>query len=349
MAGEKVPSTTAKFKVGQQTAKGTPATKVVCGTMTMSGLNSTKDKIDKGGEHGCNTVVDRATVHKSEQRYSSFIVNGAFRSYMYPDLIGYLLLGAGFNVVTTAGTAAALGTYSHVFTLAQRTTVPWISAYEQIGSKNRVAVDARVNQLTMTANASGFVYNGTLQALKEDEAAPTGIVTTNEETAEILTTRGSMVVNYDPDGTPVTMLANEQEGFTLVINNPLDQAQQKLFAFGRSDLPQTGLDITGTIEGLVVDYLNYERIQGGAVGVDTIADDCAIAKIDTTFNSAELIAATAIPYSIRVEIPHAEIALNDFQADGTNTVEWTFPYRMIDDNATPIKITLVNKLASYAA
>lgn len=349
MAGEKVPSTTAKFKVGQQTAKGTPATKLVCGTMTMSGLNSTKDPIDKGGEHGCNTVVDRATVHKSEQRYSSFIVNGSFRGYMYPDLIGYLLLGCGFTVVTTAGAAAALGTYSHVFTLATRTTVPWLSVHSQIGSKNRLAVDARVNQLTMTANAQGFAYNGTFQALKEDEVPGSGIVTTNEEVNEILTTRGSLLLNYDPDGTPVTMLANETEGFTLVINNPFDQAQQKLFSFGRGDLPQTGLDVTGTVEGLNVDYVNYERIKGGAVNVDTIADDCAIAKIDTTFQSAEMILTTLIPYSIRVEIPHAEVGLNDFQAEGTNTVEWTFPYRMIDDNATPIKITLVNKLPSYAA
>jgi hypothetical protein len=348
MAGEKVPSTTARFKVGQQTAKGTPATKVVCGTMTMSGLNSTKDPIDKGGEHGCNTGPDRATVHKSEQRYSSFIVNGSFRGYMYPDLIGYLLLGAGFNVVSTAGVAAAAGTWSHVFTLANRTAVPWLSVHSQIGSKNRLAVDARVNQLTFTANAQGFTYNGTFQALKEDEVPVSGITTTNEEVVEVLTTRGSMILNYDPDGTPVTMLAAEQEGFTLVINNPFDQDQQKLFSFGRGDLPQTGLDVTGTVEGLNVDYLNYERIKGGAVGVDTIADDCALAKIDVTFNSAESIGATAIPYSIRFEIPHAEVTVNDFQAEGTNTVEWTFPFRMIDDNATPLKITLVNKLPSYA-
>lgn len=348
MAGEKVPSTTARFKVGQQVAKGTAATKLVCGTMTMSGLNATKDPIDKGGEHGCNTGPDRATVHKSEQRYSSFIVNGSFRGFMYPDLIGYLLLGSGFTVVTTAGAAAALGTYSHVFTLANRTANPWLSVHSQIGTKNRLAVDARVNQLTMTANAQGFVYNGTFQALKEDEVPGTGITVTNEEVNEILTTRGSMVLNYDPDGTPVTMLAAEQEGFTLVINNPFDQDQQKLFSFGRGDLPQTGLDITGTVEGLNVDYLNYERIKGGAVGVDTIADDCALAKIDVTFNSAENIGVTAIPYSIRVEIPHAEVTVNDFQAEGTNTVEWTFPFRMVDDNATPIKITLVNKLPSYA-
>ena len=349
MAGEKVPSTTARLRVGQQSAKGTAATKVVCGTMTMSGLNTTKDPIDKGGEHGCNTGPDRATVHKSEQRYSSFIVNGSFRGYMYPDLIGYLLLGAGFVVATTAGTAGATGTYSHVFTLAQRTAVPWLSVHSQIGSKNRLALDARVNQLTMTANAQGFTYNGTFQALKEDEVAVAGITVTNEETSEILTTRGSMLLNYDPDGTPVTMLANEQEGFTLVINNPFDQEQQRLFNFGRYDLPQTGLDVTGTVEGLNVDYLNYERIKGGAVGVDTVSDDCALAKLDVTFNSAENIGATAIPSSIRIEIAHAEVNLNDFQAEGTNTVEWTFPFRMIVDNTTPIKITLVNKLPSYAA
>jgi hypothetical protein len=349
MAGEKVPSTSAHFKVGQQTAKGTPATKVLCGSMQMSGLNVTRDPIDKGGEHGCPTGPDRATVHKSRQRYSSFIVNGSFRSAMYPDLIGYLLLGSGFTVVTTAGSGATLGSFSHVFTLAARTANPWLTFHEQIGSKTRIAVDARVNRLTFTANAQGFRFDGTLQALKEDEVAGTGIVTTNEEVAEILATRGTMTLNYDPDGTPVTMLAAEQEGFSLVINNPFDQETQRLFVFGRGDLPQTGLDVTGTVEGLNVDYLNYERIKGGGVGGDIVSDACAIAKLDTTFQSTETIAASTTPYSIRFEVPHAEVELNDFQAEGINVVDWTFPWRMVDDNAAPIRITLVNALPSYAA
>jgi hypothetical protein len=349
MAGEKVPSTTARFKVGQQTAKGTAATKLVCGLMQMSGLNVAKDMIEKGGEHGCPTGVDRATIHKSNTRYSSYLVNGAFRSAMYPDLIGYLLLGCGFSVVTTAGTAAALGTYSHVFTLAARTAAPWLTVNEQIGSKNRSGIDMRVNRLTFTANAQGFTYDGTLQGLKENEAPLTGQTITNEENVEILTTRGLMTLNYDPDGVPFNLEADEEQAFTLVINNPLDQAQQTLFLFGRNDLPQTGLDVTGTVEGLNVDYNNYERIIGGALAADVPSDICAIAKVDTTFQSSNNIAATIIPYSIRFEVTHAELGISDFQADGVNIVAWTFPYRMVDDNATPIRITLVNALPSYAA
>lgn len=349
MAGEKVPSTSARFKVGQQTAKGAAATNLVCGIMQMSGLNSTKDVIDKGGEHGCTTGPDRATLHKSKTTYNSYLVNGSFRGFLYPDLIGYLILGAGFNVVTTAGSGATLGTYSHVFTLAARATVPWLTVESQVGAKVRQAKDARVNRLTFTANAQGFRYDGTFQALFEGEAPGTGETTVNEETVDILATRGSMSMNYDPDGTPVTMTAGEQEGFTLVINNPLDTDQQKLFVFGRGDLPQNGLDVTGTVEGMNVDYLNYERIQAGVVGGDTPTDLCAIAAMDVTFQSGKTIAATAIPYSIRFELPHSEVMISDFQAEGINLVEWTFPYRMVDDNASPIRITLVNKYPSYAA
>lgn len=347
--GDKVPSTTARLKVGQQPSKGTAADALVCGMMQMSGLNTSRDTIDKGGEHGCSGGPDRATAHKSVMRYSSYLVNGAFRGYMHPDLIGYWLLGAGFGVVTTAGSGASLGTYSHVFTLANRTAAKWLTVQSQIGTKLREAVDVRVNRLTFTANNQGFRYDGTFQGLTEDEAPGSGLTITNEDTAEILASRGSMTVNYDPDGTPVSLLDNDTEAFTMVINNPLNTDQQRLLTFGRSDLPQSGLDVTGTLEGMNVIYANYERIKNGAAAADSPSEVAAIAKIDTTFQSAELIAATAIPYSIRFELTHSEVDLQDFQAEGTNLVQWNFPYRMVDDNTTPIRITLVNALPSYAA
>jgi hypothetical protein len=315
----------------------------------MSSLNTSRDTIDKGGEHGCNGGPDRATVHKSLMRYSSYIVNGGFRGYGHPDMIGYWLLGAGFGIVTTAGSGAAAGTYTHVFTLANRTVVPWLSVQSQIGTKVRQAVDARVNRLTFTANNRGFVYDGTYQALLENEAPTTGLTTTNEDTAEILSSRGSITVNYNPDGTPVSLLDSDTEGFTFVINNPLNTDQQRLLSFGRSDLPQNGLDVTGSIEGMNVIYSNYEIIKNGASGNDSPAEVASIAGINLLFNSAELIAATAVPYSIRFEVTHAEVDLSDFQADGTNLVQWTFPYRMVDDNTTPVRITLVNAHPSYAA
>jgi hypothetical protein len=346
---DKVQSTTARMKVGQQPSKGTAADTLVCGMMQMSSLNTSRDTIDKGGEHGCNGGPDRATAHKSLMRYSSYIVNGGFRGYGHPDMIGYWLLGAGFTVVTTAGSGGSAGTYSHVFTLANRTAVPWLTVQEQIGSKLRQAVDARVNRLTFTANNRGFVYDGTYQALLENEAPGSGLTVTNEDDAEILSSRGSITVNYDPDGTPVSLLDNDTEGFTLVINNPLNTDQQRLLSFGRSDLPQNGLDVTGTVEGMNVIYANYERIKNGASGADSPAEVASLAKIDLTFQSAEKIAATAIPYSIRFEVTHSEIDLSDFQAEGTSLVQWNFPYRMVDDNVTPIRITLVNALPSYAA
>ena len=346
---EKIPSTAARFKVGQQSAKATPATNLICGTMQMSSMNTARDAVDKGGEHGCPTGVDRATTHKSMTRYSSYIVRGGFRGFMYPDLIGYLLLGAGFAVTTTAGSGPTAGTYSHVFTLAARSALPWLSVESQIGTKNRQASDVRVDKLTLTANNQGFRYDGTYVGLTEGVVPGSGITIVNEDEAEILGSRGSMVLNYDPDGTPTAMIAGEEEGFSLVINNPLNTDQQKLFAFGRSDLPQNGVDVTGRVEGLYTDYNNYERINNGGVSNNAPSDKCAIAKLDTTFQSAELIASTAVPRSLRVELAHAEVTLDDFQAEGTNLIEWNFPYRMVDDNTTPIRITLVNSYPSYAA
>lgn len=346
MAAIKPNSTEARFKVGRQVAKGTAQDEdLICGMMTQHGLNIAWDLIDKGGEHGCTGIsTSRATVLKSPQRRSSYIVNGAFAGILYPRLIGLLLLGAGFEVATVADGGGNF--WTHTFTLADRADLSWLTFLSLIGDQERRATDGRVSELVIASGPTGIRYNGNLRALVEDD--PTGLETfTSEQLDEFLPTIGSITVNYDPDGTPASMFSTLEQA-TLTIRNPFDEAQQSLFNFGRTDLPQNGLTAMARFEGLYMDYDNYERIQRAGVGNTSPSEEAAIASVEYTYQTAAEIE-PGQPYEITTTIPHAQISLSDFQASGTDIVEWAFDAEMIDDVAEPITITLINDVATYAA
>ena len=140
-----VSSTTALCKVGKQSGKGTGInTGLICGMLTQSGFNVDFDELEDLQEHGCRTVsVDRATVHKSQTDRAGYIVRGNLRGYLYPKMIGMMLLGAGFKPTTSTVTA---GVYSHVFKLATRAEFNWLTVLSKIGDVTRRAVDCRIER-----------------------------------------------------------------------------------------------------------------------------------------------------------------------------------------------------------
>ena len=75
-----------------------------------------------------------------------------------------------------------------------------------------------------------------------------------------------------------------------------------------------------------------------------------MASIDYTHQTAIINPGSDnIVYSLQVEIPHLELGMNDFQAEGDSQIEWTLTGEMIDDATTPITITLINDHPTYAA
>lgn len=347
MAG--VSSTSATFRVGRQTAKGTAATTgFITGLMEQSGLYPAFDEMAVTPEHGAAGLVDRATARKSATPRSGYLVRGSFRSRFYPDLIGLLLRGAGFGV-STAGTNQK----THTFTLATRPNVAWLTVLAAIGGRERMATDARVSKLTLTAQPDSLKWSGEYRALTESNSAgsETGA---NEDTNGILPSVGSLSMAYDPAGANTTILTtstSELNRLTFDIANPLDEADQALFRFGRADLAQSGIDITGTVEGAPMTWANYDYIMRGG-GANPSATP-AICSLTFNFKSSVNIAASspATPYTFTVTIPRVEVTINEsgFTPEGENLIRWTYDWRMLDTTTTPITIALINNYAAYAA
>ena len=211
----------------------------------------------------------------------------------------------------------------------------------------------RATQLTFNADQNGLTLDATFAGLVLGNAA--GTETHTAETSwELLPSAGSISIQLDPDGTPVEIAnigtAQLARSLSFTIDNPLDEAQQTLFAFGRADLPPQGLGISGTVGGLDVDWAVYNQIVNGAAAGTAPSANTAIASIDLTFESPENISGAAVPYSMALSIPYIQINLDDsnFQASGDNLISWTFNWEMIDMSTTPATFTIANDHASYA-
>ena len=345
-----IPSTTAQFKIGLQSAKGTPATtSFLCPTVTDSYLRPAFDVIDKGPEHGCNVTADRATARRSESRRSSYMVAGGLTMAAYPRTIPALLAALGFAIASSDETTY----FEHVATIATRPNWPWVTCMHDIGSKVLRGSDMRASQLTFNADQNGLTFDATFAGLVLGNAA--GTETHTAETSwELLPSAGSISIQLDPDGTPVEIAnigaAQLARSLQITIDNPLDEAQQTLFSFGRADLPPQGLGITGTVGGLDVDWATYNRIVNGGAAATAPSANTAIASLDLTFESPENIDGAAVPYSMQLEIPYMQINLDDsnFQASGNNLISWTFNWEMIDRSSAPATFTIHNDHASYA-
>lgn len=343
MAG--TPSTSATLKVARQSAKGTPATTgFITGLMEQSSFFVAFDEAQKAAEHGAG-AVDRATARKSATQRSGYLVRGSFRQNFYPNLLGMWLRGAGFGVATTGTTER-----THVFTLATRANVPWLTVLHAVGGRERRATDVRVNKLTLTAQPDSAKWSGEWRGLIESNAVGTETTTAESTAAELVSSEGSLEMNFDPAGTPTEILNTSTDDltrFTFDIANSLDEADQALFRFGHADLVQTGLDITGTVEGALIDWAAYDLLVRNSGANPSSA--AAVCDLDVTIRSVVNLAGAAVPASFRIQIPRIEVLYNEdsFTAEADNLIRWSYNWRMLDIVTTPITITLVNLYTAY--
>jgi len=338
-------STEALFQVAKQSAKGTPATAgFITGMMLQSSMVPNIDKLQKGAEHGI--TYTRATAHRTPTRRGSYLARGNFRSSLYPDLFGMLLLGAGFSVTTTGAGANK----KHTFKLAARDAYSWLTVLWGLGGKKRRASDVRVSQLVIDAGVDGVFYSGAYAGLTLDEALGSEVAAAENTAGEMLPANGTLTLTYDPAGAAteiVTTPTNELQGVRLTINNPVDENRRSLHRFGRANLPQTGVDVLADLTGVPVLWDLHDMIVNGGAAGTSPSTEAAIFSLVYSFESTIDIAGASAPYSTKVTIPRLEMDLNDFQADGDNLVLWDLAGRMVDNTTDPITIELESLKASY--
>ena len=342
MAG--VTSTAARLRVAKQSAKGAAASAgFVTAVLNQSGMNPVFDNTQKTAEHGI--AYARATARKTATRRGSYVGRGSFRGSLYPDAFGLWLLGAGFAVTTTGTTSK-----THTFKLANRDANPWLTVLWDLNSNERRAVDARVTRLMVDASPEGVFQEGDFAALTMNEAVGTETATDEDTAGEMLPSNGTLTLQANPTGTPVTIVSTPTDSVgavQLTINNPVDENDRSIHRFNRADLKQMGVDVGVNLRGLPVNWDIYDYIVNGGAGNASPAADSQIFSLVYSFTSSVNISGAAVPYSVTITIPRLELNIEDFRADGDSMVTWNTTGNMLDMTTDPITIALVSKKASY--
>lgn len=336
-------SVSAEFKIATQTVIGTPATTgFICGRMKESTLLPAFEELNPGAEHYCGNS-NRPTLKKSLSIRSAYM--GVFGGtwFLYPEMIGIVLRGLGFDKAV-AGTTPE---YTHTFTIADRDAAVFVTVLQQIGEGSdafeRRAVGGRVAKFDMLANSKGIICS--MQGVAVDVDNSTGSETsTNEPSSLITATDGTLTAEVD--GSPIVSNMKIRSS-RLQIANPVDVSDTTLFNPERADLPQLGVAVNGSLMGVDVSTTLWNKMYRN--GSTSGSPSLVIPQMDLsyTFESPSDITGGANPFSITVEVPKAEVRMTPYQASGRNLIRCNLEWEMIDDGSEPITITLVNSKASY--
>lgn len=341
----------ATFKVAKQSAKGTAATTGFhCGLYTTTGLGENWELVPDTDEHGCTTA---STVFRdlSAPTRTFYTVEGNAEGFLYPNVIGAMILGLGF-ADSVSGTTAK----THVMTAASATADPWLTILHDgnadVGSTlERRAKDCRTTKLKIDADNNGVKWSADVAGLSLDTSLGTETSTT-EPTTRMLRSLGTFALTFDPAGTPVVISSNSSNaprGLSLTIDNPTSKDDYPLWSSALGDLPRdSGIRIEGEFSGIPVQYSVYKQLMwGGASGTAPSATwkDCSA---DIKFTTAEEIT-TGVPYSLQFTLPRIRAWLDpdNYKRTGANDGRWTIKWQMYVGTSTPVTATLINSVATY--
>lgn len=334
-------SLNSRMAFGVQSAKGTASTSLVAGYMRRSMLAPRFDYMEPIAEHYGGTS-SRPTVRKSASDRPTYLMQFGGRQRLKPVILGHLLRGAGFGSATSGSSPA----FTHAFTLADRQNHAWLSIMSMIGEGTtfeRKAKDCRINQITIAANSEDVDLTFGGLGLSELTSAGSETVTT-EPSVSLL--RGTGSVSLTIGGVAVMSYIM---GSTLNINNPLSEEEVALHTAAYADLPATGIDISGTLQGIEFDANLYKKLNWGGTSGTAPTNTIPTGVLTYSFESGAVIPTGAVPYSFTVSVPTVELKLSEPVSEDNNLVRCNVDWSMIDTGSTPITITLVNGKTNYTS
>lgn len=342
----------ATFKVAKQSAKGAAAsTGYHCGVMKASGGDAEFNLVESGVEHGC-AVGTNMFRDKSQRARTYYTVPVSAEAWLYPNVIGPLLLGLGMSD-SVSGTTIKTHVITPVTTAAND---PYLSVLTDIGADSgsaleRLIKDVRTTQLKIDANQDGVSYSAELSGLSL--AASAGTETKTDEPAyKMLRNSGTFALTYDPAGTPVVISSHSSappRGLSITIDNPVTTEDYALWSAALNDSPRgDGIRVEGEFSGLPITWSVYKQLTWGGTSGTAPSTTWLPCSIDFKFQTAEIISAST-PYSLQITIPRAEVWIDPagFKANGADDIRWTAKWRLIASTSTPFTATLVNAIASY--
>lgn len=336
-------SQSARMAIATQASKGTYATTgFVGGIMQESGGQPAYVYSESGAEHSGGATT-RTTNRKSAARRESQLEEFDGKQWLYPELIGTLLRGIGFGVSSVNNTTHR----THTFTMANIDLHAWLTVLTRFGEGaaqfERRIRDGRLNALNITGGVrEGLSVDFSGLGLLEQAALGTETVA-NEPNVRFQSSEGAMTT-FTVAGQAITATF---KGLELRIANDLSREELVMFAYGNSDLPSQGYEISGVLRGLEVEKDVYKHFNWGGVAGTAPAEAMPVGALAFTLETPTVIPAAAVPYSLGISVPSVEYRIGNFRARGSELMRFDLAWNMIDDSSTPITATLVNGKASF--
>jgi hypothetical protein len=332
-------SLTARIALAKQSAKGSAAsTGFHIFKANQSATNPRFDYQENQNYH--IGVHQRASTQQARAIRTSVINTFGMSFAVWPAALPRVWQGVGFGVSSANNTTY----YTHTITKADVDAALYLTSLHAIGEDTdrfeRRLTDLRLTSLEFAASPGAL--SGTVSGFGITEAASAGneSIVTAETAGPLIPGTGSLAWGALNLGSP--------RQHTVTIERPVDEQDQKVHAFGRADLPETGFAVRGTMTGLDMSYGTYKKLAWG--GTSGTGPDDAIVTDSLTFSyeSAAVISGAAVPYSMQIAVTLAEIRITDFEARDNNIVRCNLQWTMIDESASaPVTVTIKNFTASY--
>lgn len=295
-----------------------------------------------------NTAVACGNRAPSDARVDSIEVTPSVQALCYPDTIGaylYAALGAVTSSAVTDKSGDATGYYKHVFTMGS--TVPYATIWAQIGTNNFTRSDgckcgtlelsATGNEhLTMQADFQGIDAQVGIAAIPGSVQASCfgGKYTTTDCTFKI-----------DAAGsTPAEALVSEAS-FTFENN------LSALTSIGRvtpREIAEGNLSAGCSVTTIPDDITEYKKLMTGSASSTALTGTVVLGSVYAKFFHTE-----DTNMTLEIEVNHCPFTAEFPEVDPEGneaTIQFSTDAAIITAaGESPVTVTLVNQVASYAA
>lgn len=333
-----------EFSMGLQASKGTPITTgFKTALATVSGADVRFDERTARNEHPGPTA--RATALRAPTARTGFLVPVNATALMRPRFLGRILQGAGFSINSVNNTTH----WTHTATITAPASFPWMTVLTKyVGDTTfeRRITDVRLSQFQFTADVNAGEVEWQIQGLGLNEGNATGSETKQAEvTDEISAYSGGL--EFGIGGVNV---ASPIRTLACTVANTFDENDKVLFSTNRAGLPQRQMDISGTIGGIDIDYGTFEvykRIVRGGTSGTAPSLTPVTGALAFTLQSLANISGAAVPFRITFDFEKVQYGLTAPNAQNDEIIRADVTFRMIDDTASPLVLTMVNDVSSY--
>ena len=346
-------ATTSTLKTAVQGAKGTAeSTGFICGIYTEIGAGIEPERSGEDTfEYSCAGSGGRPTAQAAIPSLVGYTTTHSYSAFLYPDMIGNWLVGAGFDVSTATDTPVA-GANTHTFTIADEGSAKWLTLLRTIGTSDidHRYTDTRVSQYEISDSRTEVTQTISGTGIKEDDAA--GTETSSDETnVKILqrvasgdgilaTVGGTTIIETDP------ALVRPYQDATFTIENPL-VPEDGIYQLEKADLNQSGIRVYHTLNGVEIDNTLYNLIHRGGAAGTAISEDVATGAVTKKLESSGYITGTT-PYSITITMPTVFWTIDGIPtASGGENIRVNLRAEMYEGGSEPCTIVLVNGVTSY--